>query len=230
MRSNDELYRWLPGFNCGACGYTDCQTFAQALKEGNVSPGNCPVLSQERFARNKNQLELYLAGRLNCPDCIEDYIGLIDHARADFILHPLSGEPACRETLVSFAPEKLSDGMVIKYRPLGCPITHFARIIAIENGLLDVWVIGPGKLLDRDESPCELGICMVLSFQGVIEGPRPYVGQTVKFLPAHCMMGKVHSGVIVFLEGEKTRIDCIDLKIWEHTSTQFTHKVNNAGR
>ncbi len=43
------------------------------------------------------------------------------------------------------------------------------------------------------------------------------MGQTVKFLPAHCMMGKVHSGVIVSLEDQTTRIDCIDLKIWEHT-------------
>lgn len=76
---------------------------------------------------------------------------------------------------------------------------------------------GPGKLLGREEMVIDVGICMVLSFRGVIEGMRPYVGQTVKFLPAHCMMGKVHSGVIVSLEDQTTRIDCIDLKIWEHT-------------
>ena len=61
---------------------------------------------------------------------------------------------------------------------------------------------------------------MVLSFQGKIEGTLPQVGQTVKFLPAHCMMGKVHSGIIVQLEGNITRIDCIDLKVWEHAKTE----------
>jgi hypothetical protein len=33
------------------------------------------------------------------------------------------------------------------------------------------------------------------------------------------MMGKVHAGIIVQLENECARIDCIDLKIWEHCAT-----------
>ncbi len=215
MIKEETLIDLLPGFNCGACGYVNCAAFASALKERRATPEQCPVFRQERF---KGHFEK-LTGILNSAK-IEDgatYRGLIDKAKADFLLHPLPGEPSCRETLACFSSNKISKEDVIRYRPLGCPITHFARVVEIDNGLLDVWVIGPGKLLGREEAVVEAGICMVLSFRGVIEGMRPFVGQTVKFLPAHCMMGKVHSGVIVSLEDETTRIDCIDLKIWEHT-------------
>jgi hypothetical protein len=40
------------------------------------------------------------------------------------------------------------------------------------------------------------------------------VGETVKFLPSHCRMQQVHSGVIVHSEGSRLRIEGIDLKIW----------------
>ena len=36
----------------------------------------------------------------------------------------------------------------------------------------------------------------------------------VRFLPEHCMMQKVHSGVVVHSEGTMVRIDGIDLKVW----------------
>ncbi|MDZ4154466.1 (Fe-S)-binding protein [Methylicorpusculum sp.] len=151
-----------------------------------------------------------------------ELIGLIDGANADFLLHPLPSERSCRETLVCFAGVKLEVGMVIRYRPLGCPIIHFGEIISFDNGLIDIWVVGPCKHLGGECDFVEVGICMVLSFQGVIEGKAPLVGQTVKFLPAHCMMGKVHSGVVVSLESRDgvliTRLDCIDLKVWAHAA------------
>jgi uncharacterized Fe-S cluster-containing protein len=111
---------------------------------------------------------------------------------------------------------------------------------------MDIWVTGPPLLItDKPEASVnnqqrklqknsihlvkhaftpesqekikDLGICMVLSFQGTVEpkdkNELPQVGQTVQFLPAHCMMGKVHSGVIVSMEGNSCRIDCIDLKV-----------------
>jgi uncharacterized Fe-S cluster-containing protein len=40
------------------------------------------------------------------------------------------------------------------------------------------------------------------------------VGETVRFLPEHCMMQKVHSGVVVHSEGMRLRIEGIDLKVW----------------
>lgn len=215
MIKEETLMTLLPGFNCGACGYVNCAVFASALKERKAMPERCPVFRQERFKEQFEKInEILNSANIEQK---ETYVGLIDKAKADFLLHPLPGEPSCRETLACFSANKISKDDVIRYRPLGCPITHFARVVEIDNGLLDVWVIGPGKLLGREEKVIEAGICMVLSFSGVIEGMRPSVGQTVKFLPAHCMMGKVHSGVIVSLEDETTRIDCIDLKIWEHT-------------
>jgi uncharacterized Fe-S cluster-containing protein len=271
------IERLLPQFNCGACGYRRCSSFATALIEQIVTIDNCPVLGQERFKTNRTNLEEYLQlngsndsnnnpallfDKHNQPDNghkpKEDitntdafkeshkFTGLIDHADADFILNPLRGEPSCRETLVNFTPIPLSKNMVIRYRPLGCPITHFAKILEINHGLMDIWVTGPPLLItdkpdasvnnqqrklqknsihlvkhaftpESQEKIKDLGICMVLSFQGTVEpkdkNELPQVGQTVQFLPAHCMMGKVHSGVIVSMEGNSCRIDCIDLKV-----------------
>jgi uncharacterized Fe-S cluster-containing protein len=217
MGENNKIAGLLPGFNCGACGFPTCKSFSVALAEKKAAVDNCSVLKQERFLGRRESL-LKLIPQTSCSEKPE-IKGLIDKAGADFLLHPLPGELSCRETLVCFASAPLKTDMLIRYRPLGCPITHFARIIEINNGLPDVWVVGPCKLLNRREKAVDVGICMVLSFQGNIEGTLPQVGQTVKFLPAHCMMGKVHSGIVVQLEGNKTRIDCIDLKIWEHAKT-----------
>jgi len=50
---------------------------------------------------------------------------------------------------------------------------------------------------------------MVAAFEGVVSrGRRLEVGETVRFLPEHCMMQKVHS------EGARVRIEGIDLKVW----------------
>ncbi|WP_238769007.1 (Fe-S)-binding protein [Maribellus maritimus] len=215
MKSVKEIEKQLPGFNCGACGFRECHGFASALAKNEVSIDNCTVLKQERLKENRTALQKFVHNNKNTEKI--EIKGLIDGVGADFALHPLDKEPSCRETLICFSSVPVEKDMIIRYRPLGCPIIHFARVIEINHNLLDVWVIGPGKLLSRKEDATEVGICMVLSFQGTIEGETPKVGQTVKFLPAHCMMGKVHSGIIVQLEDNKTRIDCIDLKVWQHT-------------
>ncbi|PTN10107.1 (Fe-S)-binding protein [Mangrovibacterium marinum] len=214
MEKTKNILELLPGFNCGACGARNCSEFAQQLQAGISSLAACPILKQDRFRENKS----ILTSILNDFSCKKHQKpqGLIDGVTADFRLHPLPGESSCRETLACFSSTKLEEGQIIRYRPLGCPIIHFGRIISTNHGLLDVWVIGPCKLLGCDENFIDVGICMVLSFQGTIEGECPRVGQTVKFLPAHCMMGKVHAGIIVQLEDNCTRIDCIDLKVWEH--------------
>jgi uncharacterized Fe-S cluster-containing protein len=217
MKTTENIQQLLPGFNCGACGLPNCSEFSRQLETGHAALTDCPVLGQERFRNNQKRLSEMLAGRTAGKN--SQPVGLIDRAFADFSLHPYAGEPSCRETLVCFSPVKLEVGQTIRYRPLGCPIIHFGQIISINHGLPDVWVTGPCKLLNRDSGFTDVGICMVLSFQGTIEGKRPRVGQTVKFLPAHCMMGKVHAGIIVQLENECARIDCIDLKIWEHCAT-----------
>ena len=63
--------------------------------------------------------------------------------------------------------------------------------------------------------PRNIGICMVAGFEGVVSrGKVPEVGDTVCFLPEHCMMQKVHSGVVVHSEGKRLRVEGIDLKVW----------------
>lgn len=217
MKATQNIHELLPGFNCGACGLSNCNQFSEALIKAKKRLSNCPVLSQQRFCKNKQLLEAILLEEQR--EELKQPVGLIDHVKADFYIHPYPGEPSCRETLVCFAPLQFEKDMIIRYRPLGCPIIHFGQIIEVNYNLLDVWIVGPCSLLRREENFIDVGICMVLSFQGTIEGKLPEIGQTVKFLPAHCMMGKVHSGVIVQIEDTCTRIDCIDLKVWEHSSS-----------
>ena len=217
MEKTKEIEKLLPGFNCGACGFSDCKRFASAINDNKISVNNCSVLQQERFKKQLLALQ-QLTKTISSFSDAKQITGLIDGVQADFALHPLKGEPSCRETLMCLAPVELKVGMTVRYRPLGCPIIHFARIVEINGGLPDVWIIGPGKLLNREEEVTDLGICLILSFQGVIEGKLPKVGQTVKFLPAHCMMGKIHSGIVVQLENNRTRIDGIDLKVWQHAT------------
>lgn len=38
-----QLREQLPGANCGGCGFTGCDAYAQALAEGTAKPGACPV-------------------------------------------------------------------------------------------------------------------------------------------------------------------------------------------
>jgi len=59
------------------------------------------------------------------------------------------------------------------------------------------------------------GRCMGVAFEGVVSrGRSPEVSETVRFLPEHCMMQKVHSGVATHSEGARVRIEGIDLKVW----------------
>jgi Na+-translocating ferredoxin:NAD+ oxidoreductase RNF subunit RnfB len=45
---------WLPGNNCGACGFPGCRTFAQALVDARAQPAQCtvsPAATREHIAR-----------------------------------------------------------------------------------------------------------------------------------------------------------------------------------
>ncbi|NQU85610.1 MAG: hypothetical protein HQ541_07605 [Mariniphaga sp.] len=214
MEKNEIIENLLPGYNCGICGYSNCREFAMVLQIKSDLLPCCTVLSQYRFENKRIKIEALLNNFSFHKK--EKILGLIDNVEADIILKPLTGEPSCREILVSFSSNKVSNGDLIKYRPLGCPITHFSRVIETNHGLLEVWVEGPCIHKGINEIPVELGICMILSFRGIIEGDLPNIGQTIKFLPNHCMMGKVHAGIIVQIEDNTTRIDCIDLKVWRH--------------
>ena len=66
----------------------------------------------------------------------------------DFILHPLSGEPSCREYILPFKPVTVKVGEIIIGRPTfqGCPVTHVMKVIEQDKfGLIGVWMVGPQK-------------------------------------------------------------------------------------
>ena len=219
MENLKKLSNLLPGFNCSSCGYKRCDEFASALIEKDLNITLCPFISQPQFEQNKEKIETLICQKSDPKEAVVK--GLIDKVEADFKLFPLDNEHSCREVLVSFSNTVLYVNDIIRYRPLGCPIIHFAEILSIDHGLITVHIIGPCKRLNPNEKAeiKDLGVCMVLSFTGKIVGKLPAVGQTVKFLPNHCMMGKIHSGIIVNIEKEIATIDCIDLKVWEHCKT-----------
>ena len=64
-------------------------------------------------------------------------------------------------------------------------------------------LVGPVHLLQGLSAPeDDIGICMVAAFEGTVSrGRRSEVGETVRFLPEHCMIQKEHTEVVVHLEG-----------------------------
>ncbi len=206
-----QIEKLLPGYNCGECGLSSCREFAAALVDV-AGLQRCPMLRQERFSGRAEQI----AGLLSCTEKAEEIIGVLDGLQADFALAPLAGEPSCREDLHPFnADARLKEGDLFRYRPLGCPITHFARVLKSDRGIVTVHLVGPVHLLHGLPAPEDIGICLVAAFEGTVSrGRRPDVGETVRFLPEHCMMQKVHSGVVVHSEGAMVRIEGIDLKVW----------------
>lgn len=210
----EEVTALLPGYNCGICGYARCDEYAAALLKGRAEIDRCHFMYQELFADNLKRLQ----DILNEEKLLEEekkIFGVLDGYEADFILKPLPDEGSCREILFPFTSTELRKGDIIRYRPLGCPITHFAEILDENHGLITVHIVGPCHRLGMDDFEYrDIGVCMVGGFEGVIEGELPNIGETVRFLPAHCMMQKVHSGVVVQLEGRRAVIEGIDLKVW----------------
>ncbi|MDO9464109.1 MAG: RnfABCDGE type electron transport complex subunit B [bacterium] len=43
----EEIFKALPGANCGACGFTGCMGFAKAVADGKVSPDRCVLMDKK---------------------------------------------------------------------------------------------------------------------------------------------------------------------------------------
>ncbi|QHN08313.1 hypothetical protein FZP68_05945 [Methanothermobacter sp. THM-2] len=210
----ERVTELLPGYNCGICGYARCDEYASALLKGRTEIDRCHFMYQELFTDNLQKLQEILKEEDLLPE-EKKVVGVLDGYEADFILKPLPDEGSCREVLFPFSRAELKKGDIIRYRPLGCPITHFAEILDENNGLITVHIVGPcHRLGSEDFEFRDIGVCMVGGFEGMIDGELPNIGDTVRFLPAHCMMQKVHSGVVVQLEGRRAIIEGIDLKVW----------------
>jgi uncharacterized Fe-S cluster-containing protein len=208
-----EIEKLLPGYNCGSCGFRQCRDFAAELKDSDDLQ-KCPFLSRDNFQENVKQILVLLGADILADEKI---IGIIDGLEADFTLAPLKDECSCREDIHPFDGSiEIGIGDILRYRPLGCPVTHFAKVIDKAAGIYTVHLVGPLHRLGNDDFKFkDVGLCMILAFDGkVAKGKIPKVGQTVKFVPEYCMMQKVHSGMVVGVEGRNVRIEAIDLKVW----------------
>ncbi len=211
-KSIKEIENLLPGYNCGSCGYNTCKDYASHILRNDGVNGRCPILDLERYKNQKLTIEKMIKGLVN-TESQKTIQGVLDNYDADIVLSPLKGEKSCREVLLSFVGMEVLVGDLVCYRPLGCPIVHFAKVIEKEGSLITVFIVGPGAR-DENKNIKDLGKCMIIAFEGIYEGRNVFVGQTVRFLPNHCMMQKIHSGVIVELKGSAIRIEGIDLKVW----------------
>lgn len=213
-----KIMRLLPKYNCGECGFRQCKDFGKALIDGNAKLTECPPLISNKFAENIPLVQQLIDNMNSEFESSNSIIGVIDGLCADFVLSPLSNEPSCREDILAFNAniESISIGDYVKYRPLGCPIVHFARVLNVNQNILTIHLVGPiHRIGNSDVTFVDISICMVLGFDGIVsKGKMPNIGQTVKFLPNHCMMQKIHSGVIVHSEGDRVRIEGVDLKVW----------------
>lgn len=221
-----EIARMLPGYNCGECGYRQCKDYAEEIaRDGDFS--RCPHLELERFASTSAEIKEFLSTHIvakkevqttpeACIGCGSRITALKIDQMVDFSLGPFSGERSCREDLYPLSRfSDIGPGDVLRYRALGCPVIHFAEVMRYNQGIATVHLAGPHQLLSDEFSCKDVGLCMVIGFEGSVnDGRIPDVGETITFIPSHCRMQQVHSGVIVYSEGRNLRIEGINLKIW----------------
>ena len=55
-----EILKLLPMTSCKACGYATCMAYAAALREGEITLKDCPLVWQKAFAEKRQRLETYL--------------------------------------------------------------------------------------------------------------------------------------------------------------------------
>jgi len=73
---------------------------------------------------------------------------------------PTSPWHPCREGLHPFNPEaRPKEGGGFRRQPFGCPITHFARVLKNQQGIVTVHLVGPVHLLHGLLAPEDIGIC-----------------------------------------------------------------------
>ncbi len=99
----EEVFSYLPGVNCGACGNPGCMGFAQALMKEETSLNSCPSLEEEERAKAAGALGISLEDKvkqlavLHCNGGSKvgdrfQYNGLNDCTAANLIL---GGQKQC---------------------------------------------------------------------------------------------------------------------------------------
>ncbi len=210
MNLQSKIEKLLPNYNCGSCGFNSCKAFAAHIIKFNSDLERCPLLNQLQYSDFKERIKQLINTIINTEGSSSKIIGVLDNYEADIVLHPLPNEHSCKETLLPMSDISVETDDIIEYRPIGCPVVHYAQILEKNGNLVTVHIVGPSF---KNKS-IAVGLCMVIGFEGAYTGKQVNVGETIRFLPHHCMMQKIHSGVVVNIEDNKIKIEGIDLKVW----------------
>ena len=101
----EELTNALPGANCGACGFSGCEGYAKALREGKTTPGKCSpggeatarelsrILGVEAVSVEKKTALVHCKGSCDNTEDKMRYQGLTS-CKAAMQLH--SGSSSCK--------------------------------------------------------------------------------------------------------------------------------------
>lgn len=57
MEKYEEILALLGGFNCGGCGYADCEECAKAIANGEVEATSCLPIEEGNLEQIKKILE-----------------------------------------------------------------------------------------------------------------------------------------------------------------------------
>jgi len=184
-----EISKMLPGYNCGECGHRQCKDYAEEISiKGDIS--KCRYLELERFIDTKAEIQQFLSTHivvldkvedlpLACQGCGEGMTGLKGDRKADFSLGPIPGEPSCREDLYPFArPTDIEPGDVLRYRALGCPVIHFAKVMRYIQGIATVHLAGSHQLLGEEFQYKDVGLVHGHGFRWISQqGPDSGCGR-----------------------------------------------------
>lgn len=197
LRDKQDNNFFLPGLNCGSCGFKSCEQFREFLLENPGEIKRCFYLGAEKAKSAEKPLAE------ENRQCWKDTLD----REFDFILDPLEMDEGPRETIHPYNVQVITDlnlkeGDIIIGRPIaaGCPVTHCGRIMDIDkkSGLIDWCVIGP--LLARNKPLSDIGGYAPTAFTGLVKEMRKElelkVGERYYWMPRRCMLQWRHSGLI----------------------------------
>jgi uncharacterized Fe-S cluster-containing protein len=198
MTSTQTIIEQLPGKDCGLCGLTSCQKFAEIVTANPTSLDRCPHIATTKSAKKTVSEEF-----------VDSNITWKDHLNRDFdfVLDKFPGESGPRETMLPFNPvnvEKMGikKGDIIYGRPgwisCGCPVTHVGMVVEDPdyfNGTIVWCIVGP--MLARERG-INIGYYNTTAYEGIVKTSRATleIGRRYYFQPRYCMLQWRHCGLV----------------------------------
>ena len=119
----------LPGANCGACGYSGCDSYAKAVADGKAATNLCIP------GGDKTAAEIAAVLGVEAADVIERVAVVACNGTCDAAgkRYDYRGEPNCRAANLSYSGDKLCSFSCLGYGDCVKACPHGA--ISIENGV-----------------------------------------------------------------------------------------------